>query len=107
MIMERYNYNYKSDYDCGYEQYVIIEEDSSNINNLKFNNIKADSNYNLDVDSDKYLYMNESSFNDLLEEEGKQIKRSRITCIGIIWNITVITCKIYITSKIVEHFFKK
>jgi len=106
MIMERYDYNYKSDYDCGYEQYVILEEDSSNINNLKFNNNKADSKYKLDVDSDKYLHMNEGSFNDLLEEE-KQRKGSRITCIGIIWNITVITCKIYITSKIVEHFFKK
>jgi len=98
MIMERYDYNYKSDYDCGYEQYVILEEDSSNI--------KSDSKYKLDVDSDKYLHMNEGSFNDLLEEE-KQRKGSRITCIGIIWNITVITCKIYITSKIVEHFLKK
>jgi len=98
MIMERYDYNYKSDYDCGYEQYVILEEDSSNI--------KSDSKYKIDVDSDKYLHMNEGSFNDLLEEE-KQRKGSRITCIGIIWNITVITCKIYITSKIVEHFLKK
>ena len=51
--------------------------------------------------------MNEDSFNDLLKEEEKQKRGSRITCMGIIWNITVITCKIYITGKIVEQFFKK
>ena len=107
MIMETYD-NCNCDYDCGYEQYVIIEEDSSNINNLNINNIKATSKYKIDINSDKYLYMNEDSFNNLLnEEEEKQKRGSRITCMGIIWNITVITCKIYITGKIVEQFFKK
>lgn len=88
--------------DCGYEQYVYFEDDCSNVENIK----TKQKEYIIDIDSEEYGYLNEESF-DSLDCINDLKNDTSLSCMKILWNLTLIGCQMYISTRLLYHYVLK
>lgn len=98
--------------DCGYDQYVLLDDDCSNVGYIKTNtpiykkekNRKKYDDY-FDINDEKYRYMNEESF-EIGSSDDLKCKGNNV-CSNIIWGLAVFGCNVYVSTKVLYYMLKK